>query len=187
MKIGKRYVIKKNRFVSKQDGVVLLVVLIVLVVLTLSTLWAVKGSISTEQVGNNLRISTNVNELAEKALRYCENTIFRGTPALIVIPAPVGVAGGNVPTAWKSLANWIATPSQINTVPRDQVTDALNRSPAVLPICMVEETRLPQTDMQRQLAYLITARAFSEDIQFNATTGQVIAGSEAWVQSNLRF
>jgi len=177
----------KTRSAHPQQGVILLMILIVLVILTLSTLWAVKGSISTEQVGNNLRISTSVNELAEKALRYCENAILAGSPPLIIIPAPAGVAGGNIPTAWTLAANWTSTPPQINTVPQSEVTDALNRWPSVLPVCMVEEMRLPQTDMQRQLAYLITARAFSEDFSRNTSTGQIVAGSDAWVQSNLRF
>jgi type IV pilus assembly protein PilX len=171
----------------KQAGVVLLMVLVVLVVLSLATVWAVKASISSEQLGNNIRISNSVNELAETALRYCENAVLSNTAALVVIAAPVSTAAGTLPTAWATTSNWIATPSKINTVPSAQLQDAMGRSPTIAPACMVEEVRMPPSDAQRQQAFLITARAFSEDFRANSLTGAVQAGSDVWLQSTIRF
>jgi type IV pilus assembly protein PilX len=176
-----------SRAASKQAGVVLLVVLVVLVVLSLATMWAVKASISSEQLGNNIRISNSVNELAEAALRYCDKAVISDSASLVVIAAPLGAAVGTLPTAWAATSNWIATPSKINTVPSAQLPDAMGRSPTIAPVCMIEEVRMPPSDAQRQQAYLITVRAFSEDFRANSLTGTVQAGSDVWLQSMIRF
>jgi len=176
-----------SRAASKQAGVVLLMVLVILVVLSLATVWAVKASISSEQLGNNIRISNSVNELAEAALRYCENAVLSDSASLVVIAAPLGAALGTPPSAWAAPSNWIATPSKINTVPSAQLPDAMGRAPTLAPVCMIEEVRIPPSDAQRQQAFLITARAFSEDFRANSSTGAVQAGSDVWLQSTIRF
>ena len=172
---------------AQQTGVVLLMVLILLVVLSLATAWAVKASISSEQIGNNLRISNRVNELAETALRYCENAVCSSSPGLVVLVAPVGASAGSLPTAWATNTNWLATSLKINTVPSNQWPDAMGRAPAIAPVCMIEELRLPPADTQRLQGFLITARGFSEDFKADSSTGAVQAGSDAWVQSTIRF
>ena len=173
--------------VGQQTGVVLLMVLILLVVLSLATAWAVKASISSEQIGNNLRISSSVNELAETALRYCENAVFSNASGLVVLAATAGASTGSLPTAWATNTNWLASNGQINTVPSTQLQDAMGRTPAIAPVCMIEALRLPPADTQRLQGFLITARGFSEDFKADSSTGAVQAGSDAWVQSTIRF
>ena len=169
-----------------ERGIVLLLVLIILVVLSGAAIWAAKASISSDQVANNIRINATVNELAELALRYCEDSVIQNNATIKILPFPLASASGELPTAWQSLGNWRATPSQINVVPAGNLQDALNRRPARAPECRIEEMRLAPTDMQRIQGFLITARGFSQDYQ-EASNGAITRGTDAWVQSMIRF
>lgn len=169
-----------------QRGIVLLLVLIILVVLSGAAIWAAKASISGEQVANNIRISATVTELAELALRYCEDGVIQNNTSLVRLPFPVGATSGELPSAWQTLGNWTVTPTQINIVPNAQLQDALGRSPAKAPICMIEEMRLAPIDMQRLQGFLITARGFSQDY-VEAANGAITSGTDAWVQTMIRF
>ena len=171
---------------AKQRGIVLLLVLIILVVLSGAAIWAAKASISSEQVGNNLRTSASATELAELALRYCENAVLANANSLIRLPFPATATSGTFPSAWNTLSNWKATPSQVNSVPTGPLRDALGRSPIKAPQCMVEEMRLAPVDMQRLQAFLITARGFSQDYA-EASNGAITSGTDAWVQTMIRF
>jgi type IV pilus assembly protein PilX len=177
---------RRKHAAATQRGIVLLLVLIILVVLSGAAIWAAKASISGEQIANNIRISATVNELAELALRYCEDGVIKNNNAIVRLAFPTNTASGQMPSAWQTLSNWTATPSQINTVPAAQLQDALGRSPAKAPVCMVEEMRLAPIDMQRLQGYLITARGFSQDY-VEAANGTITSGTDAWVQSMIRF
>ena len=91
-----------------------------------------------------------------------------------------------MPQAWSNLAHWTASPSQVNAVPAAQLQDAMGASPATAPVCMIEEMRLVPIDMQRVQGFLITARGFSQDYQ-EASDGAITSGTDAWVQSMIRF
>jgi hypothetical protein len=91
-----------------------------------------------------------------------------------------------MPQAWSNLTNWITSPSQVNTVPAAQLQDALGASPATAPVCMIEEMRLVPIDMQNTQGFLITARGFSQDYE-EASDGTIASGTDAWVQSMIRF
>lgn len=171
---------------APQRGFVLLLVLIILVVLSGAAIWAAKASISSEQIANNIRINTTVNEMAELALRYCEDSVIKNNAGIIRLPFPINTANGDLPSAWQNLNNWTATPSQVNTVPVAQLQDALGNRPAKPPLCMVEEMRLAPIDMQQLQGYLITARGFSQDY-VEASDGSIQSGTDAWVQSMIRF
>jgi Tfp pilus assembly protein PilX len=174
---------------AKQRGIVLLLVLIILVVLSGAAIWAAKASISSEQVGNNFRISASATELAELALRYCENGVLSNDAVLIRLPFPATAnpaTSGTLPSAWNTLSNWNATPSQVNVVPAGLSQDALGRNPFRAPECMIEEMRLAPGDMQGLQAFLITARGFSQDY-VEANNGSITSGSDAWVQTMIRF
>lgn len=168
-----------------QRGIVLLLVLIILVVLSGAAIWAAKASISGEQVANNIRISATVTELAELALRYCEDGVVQNKAGLNKLDFPVNATSGELPSAWQTLSNWTVAVN-INQVPQAQLQDALGRSPAIAPICMIEEMRLAPIDMQRLQGFLITARGFSQDYQ-EAANGAITSGTDAWVQSMIRF
>ena len=169
-----------------ERGIVLLLVLIILVVLSGAAIWAAKASISGEQVANNIRISATVTELAELALRYCEDGVIQNNNTLVRLPFPMGTTSGELPSAWQTLSNWTVTPSNINVMPNAQLQDALGRSPAKAPICMIEEMRLAPIDMQRLQGFLITARGFSQDY-VEAANGAITSGTDAWVQTMIRF
>jgi len=171
---------------AKQRGIVLLLVLIILVVLSGAAIWAAKASISSEQVANNFRISASATELAELALRYCENGVLSNNAVLIRLPFPATATSGTLPSAWNTLSNWNATPSQVNVVPAELSQDALGRNPFRAPACMIEEMRLAPGDMQGRQAFLITARGFSQDY-VEANNGFITSGSDAWVQTMIRF
>ena len=179
-------VLNGDRQAPHEDGIVLLLVLTILVVLSGAAIWAAKATLSTEQVATNFRRNVVAQELAELALRYCEDGVMNSDTFLIILPLPLNATSGAMPQAWSNLANWITSPSQVNTVPAAQLQDALGASPATAPVCMIEEMRLVPIDMQRVQGFLITARGFSQDYQ-EASDGAIISGTDAWVQSMIRF
>ena len=169
-----------------ERGIVLLLVLIILVVLSGAAIWAAKASISGEQVANNIRTSANVTELAELALRYCEYAVIQNKAAVIRLPIPVDAPSDALPNAWQTLTNWPTSAGKTNQVPEAQLQDALGYSPAQAPVCMIEVLRLAPIDMQRMQGFLITARGFSQDY-VEAANGAITSGTDAWVQSMIRF
>ena len=179
-------VLVADRPTPHENGIVLLLVLTILVVLSGAAIWAAKATLSTEQVATNFRRNVAAQELAELALRYCEDGVMNSDTFLIILPLPLNATSGAMPQAWSNLANWITSPIQVNTVPAAQLQDALGASPAIAPICMIEEMRLVPIDMQRNQGFLITARGFSQDYQ-EASDGAITSGTDAWVQSMIRF
>lgn len=170
----------------RDAGIVLLLVLIILVVLSSAAIWAAKATLSGEQVATNLRSSASAQELAELALRYCEDGAIKDASALVVVEPPLNAASGALPDAWSQLANWQTGAGKTNTVPTAQLQDALGHSPAKAPVCMIESMRLAPVDMQRLQGYLITGRGFTPDY-VEASNGAIQSGSDAWVQSLIRF
>ena len=179
-------VLMGDRQAPHQDGIVLLLVLTILVVLSGAAIWAAKATLSTEQVATNFRRNVAAQELAELALRYCEDGVMKSNTFLIILPLPLDATSGAMPQAWSNLANWITSPNQVNTVPAAQLQDALGAIPATAPVCMIEEMRLVPIDMQSVQGFLITARGFSQDYQ-EASDGAITSGTDAWVQSMIRF
>ena len=179
-------VLMGDRQAPHEDGIVLLLVLTILVVLSGAAIWAAKATLSTEQVATNFRRNVAAQELAELALRYCEDGVMKSNTFLIILPLPLDATSGAMPQAWSNLANWITSPNQVNTVPAAQLQDALGAIPATAPVCMIEEMRLVPIDMQRVQGFLITARGFSRDYQ-EASDGAITSGTDAWVQSMIRF
>lgn len=175
-----------DRQAPHEDGIVLLLVLIILIALSGAAIWAAKATLSTEQVATSFRINVVAHELAELALRYCEDGVMKNDTFLIILPLPLDAASGAMPQAWSNLTNWTASPSQVNAVPALQLQDALGTSPAIAPVCMIEEMRLVPIDMQHIQGFLITARGFSQDYK-EASDGAITSGTDAWVQSMIRF
>lgn len=185
MKILHRFV-PQNRHAQRAQGIVLLLVLVMLVVLSGAAGWAAKAALSGEQVANNLRMNANAQEWAELALRYCEDGVMAKDIPLIILPLPLGASSGTMPKAWSTLGNWTAAPRQTNSVPAAQLQDAFGAVPATAPVCMIEEMRLVPIDTQNLQGFLITARGFSQDYQ-EASDGAITSGTDAWVQSMIRF
>lgn len=173
---------------SAQRGIVLILALILLVVISTTAVLAVKGSMSGEQVSNNLRTSSVATQSAESALRYCETQVMTiGTSIIIKTDTPVD--SNNVPNLWATKANWTSANANTVTAVIANSSDSAGRQMSRLPICMVEDYPIPPVGgpsggAPRQ-SYLVTARGFSQDYQTNSS-GQVISGSEVWMQSILR-
>jgi type IV pilus assembly protein PilX len=172
--------------VGRERGIVLLLVLILLVALSGAAIWAAKASISGEQVGNNLRSSASAQELAELALRYCEDGVIKADASFTIVPFPTTAASSPLPVAWQTLSNWKSPSTTFMVVPNAQLQDALGRTPTPAPLCMIEKMRLAPADMQPMQGFLITARGFSPDYG-EASTGAITSGTDAWVQSMIRF
>jgi len=172
--------------VGRERGIVLLLVLILLVVLSGAAIWAAKASISGEQVGSNLASNSTANELAEIALRYCEDGVIRADNKFTTIPFPATAASSPLPVAWQTLSNWKSPAANFIVVPDAQLKDALGRTPSPAPVCMIEEMRLAPVDMLPMQGFLITARGFSPDYT-EASNGAITSGTDAWVQSMIRF
>jgi len=180
-------IVHRHRFpVGRERGIVLLLVLILLVALSGAAIWAAKASISGAQVGNNLASSSTANELAELALRYCEDGVIRADNSFTTIPFPAAAASNPLPVAWQTLSNWKSPSTSFKVVPNAQLQDALGRTPSPAPVCMIEEMRLAPIDMQPMQGFLITARGFSPDYT-EASNGAITSGTDAWVQSMIRF
>jgi type IV pilus assembly protein PilX len=170
-----------------ERGIVLILALILLVIISMVAIMAVKGSISGEQVSNNVRSNAVATQAAETALRYCEQDVLSAAPVLVVNDIPLG-ATQDFPNLWATRANWI-NPALANTatVAITISTDAAGRTLTTLPRCMIERYQilaLPGENPRE--AYVITSLGFSPDYATNAG-GQVISGGEAWLQSILRY
>jgi type IV pilus assembly protein PilX len=171
---------------KNQHGVVLIISLILLVIISLTALIAMKGSISSEQVSNNMRTNAVAMQASETALRFCENQLLSGTTTLIVHELDMNGSEA-IPTLWASRSNWTALKSNTATSELTNSQNSAGRSLTMLPQCMIE--RYPLVTLQggaTRESYLITSRGYSPNYAVNAA-GQVISGGEIWLQSILRF
>jgi type IV pilus assembly protein PilX len=171
---------------SRQQGIVLIVSLILLVIISLVAVVAIKGSISSEQVSNNLRTNAVAMQAAETALRFCENELLSGTTTLIVNELALDGSEA-IPTLWATKANWTALNANTATSAVTNSPNAAGRTLGTLPQCMIE--RYPLVTLQggpSRESYLVTARGYSPDYSINGA-GQIQSGGEVWLQSILRF
>lgn len=167
----------------RQNGIVLIMALILLVIISMTAVLAVKGAMSGEQVSNNLRVGAVAAQNAEVGLRYCENLVMAGSAPVLLLPDDITMT----PTRWATRSNWTTT--NIITVPSGVAdsSDSAGRTMATPAICMVEAMKVPILNTTGLSAnYLITSRGFSQDYR-TASNGSVLAGSEVWMQSVLRY
>lgn len=170
---------------KEERGIVLVLALILLVIISMVAIMSVKGSISGEQVSNNLRSNAVATQAAETALRFCENEVLSGVTTLVINDLPVA-GTETIPNLWATRANWTAAMANTATAAITNSTDAAGRTLNTLPQCMIE--KYPLVTLQGappRDSYLITARGFSPDYAVNG--GQVISGGEVWLQSILRY
>ena len=170
-----------------ERGIVLVLALILLVIISMVAIMAVKGSISGEQVSNNLRSNAVATQAAETALRYCENEVLSGVSTLAIQDVPLGATDSVFPTVWATRANWSTTKANTVTAAIANSANAAGRTLNALPQCMIEKFPMPGggTGGTDREAYVITARGFSPDYALDSG-GKVISGGEVWLQSVLR-
>lgn len=170
---------------------VLAMVLIFLSVLSVVALYTVRDAVTGEQVSKNIHTNAVAMQSAETAMRLCEDAVrtgqaMLGSASVVKNDASEGLAGGDMPTQWKTRANWYAGAAKVTLIPADYITTASMR-PLPRPRCMIEQYRLRRPDGDATLSdpYLITAVGYSPDYLANAN-GNAVAGSEVWLQSVLR-
>jgi type IV pilus assembly protein PilX len=167
---------------------VLIMALILLILISFLAALAVRHAVSGEQVSKALRTSTVAFQVAETALRFCEDQVLRngsvasGTKTQDPHPYP---PDGSAPELWRNRANWEpaagkAVEIDIRTAYSDE---AAARSLEVLPRCMVERLRLNSEEGARREAFLVTAVGFSPD--YRKESGKPVSGGEIWLQSTV--
>jgi type IV pilus assembly protein PilX len=169
--------------ISVERGVSLIITMIMLVIIGLTASAAMRGSISSERVVNNMRAEALAQQYAEAGLAYCESQLNLPTASRIAALQDASlttVAVGGTPT-WQSAGTWVGGASSQIVVPITRVQSVDSSFTPRPPECFVELQLLPDT----KTAILITARGFSPDYSADAGSGRTLTGSVVWLQSLL--
>lgn len=165
-------------------GIVLPLSLVMLVMVTLLAVVAIRGVTTEERIAANLRSSSVGFEMAELALRYCEEIVWNGEDptgtikldAVKFVDSPPLGSRWNPPSS--ANANW-ADPVSSLAPPSAQIAAGV-----AAPRCMIEEAlgdsggyTIRFARGTRPAMYIVTARGFGDNSATNFP---------ATVQSQLR-
>lgn len=182
----------------RQRGVVLLITLVLIVVMSLLGTFAIRNATQSERSINAMRSAEVAREAAETALRFCEQvamfdaadknyTEFGSTGMRErIIASPAIASEADTSAAWRSADSWkgnkaIEVPDSYFKKTGITTDDASQLKTA--PRCLIQ--KIASTAMPQLTGYLITARGFANDANFNPDTGKSTQGAEAWMQSVL--
>lgn len=190
---------KKQRFrhaaPPSQHGIVLVLALVLLVVISLLALTTLRQAGSAESVAGNTRTTELATQSAEIALRHCEASLLA---QMTVIAGGVSV----YPTTF--VATQMLPPSAPPQWQNKALWDSASPSVLVLPLALLNQPGMavttysrPSECMVQQVAvatgtsadtfYVITARGFGPEVAAVIGAARVRpAGSEVWLQSNIR-
>lgn len=170
-------------------GVILPIALIMLVIISFVGLMAARNSASYEQFSNNMRTSQVARQAAEAALRHCERVAIDHAEnegndyeadAARIITATLLDTPEEDTAAWNTKANWVSgAASLISVTPNHSSTVRDNAQLKHDPGCIIQA-------LADDGGYLITARGLSNDADTDSSTGELTAGSEAWLQVVLK-
>ncbi|WP_051236181.1 pilus assembly PilX family protein [Ottowia thiooxydans] len=184
---------------TSEKGVVLVITLILIVVLSLLGTFAIRNANQTERVVNGVRTSQVAQEAAETALRFCEQIVHfsdagkdyteYGTTNLKEKVILTNITSEQDTNAeWRTASNWIG--NNVIDVPDAYVNKYKNASVdpdasplAIAPKCLIQRIRSSSTPPL--VGYLITARGFANNANYDTSTGKTTNGAEAWMQSIL--
>jgi type IV pilus assembly protein PilX len=196
--IGRRAAAQSKGRGRRERGVVLVMTLILVVILSLLGTFAIRNATQTERSINGIRSTEVAREAAETALRFCEQiAIFDGDGKDYTEYATTGLRGKIIATtigsesdpvaAWRTEANWIDTSNVIEVPPGYYKKDVgANTSESQLktaPRCLIQKLETASTP--KLTGYLITARGFANNADFDPSTGKSKQGAESWMQSVL--
>lgn len=174
---------------KSEAGIVLPMALILLMVISLIAVMAAKRSASGEQVVTSLRANTLANQVAETALRYCEDKVRLNDGTLKIQDSAIlgYVDSDGLPNQWRTRGNWASGSALVNVLPADVAANASMPTPSTQPRCIIEKYRLPRLDKDVTLSdpYLVTAVGYTPDYRSDAN-GKVLAGGEVWLQAIIR-
>jgi len=168
-----------------QQGVVLIVVLVLLVAVTLMSVNVMRGALNTDLMANNLRTQTLANEMAQLALRFCEDDLRKaiGDRALFTDNPDIQPSAADATSmAWKNKSNWVGSSPVAKTLTAQSLVSANSAfAPTYRPQCLAEYS--PDTGpTSSDRIIVVTARGFSPDYNEN-NSQNVTSGSVAWLQS----
>ena len=181
-----------------QRGVVLVVALIVMAVIAITAGTAVRRVTSQDLIGSNLRSRSQALQAAESGLRYCEALVSTGTlrneqvqlsQRIQDAVATNYLVNGQRPRhVWEDFDNW-EDDNIVIEVPVTYSVDASGVDYNQRPTCIIERLALQNlasdaTTPTQYEAFLITARGFSPDFEFD--DGVTTRGAEVWVQSTVQ-
>ncbi len=163
-------------------GSVLLLALVLLAVIGLASASSMHQALAEEKTVTSLRLEAQAQQYAELALKYCEAQLAlpptSRIPSLHYLESVPPVADINS-GKWATRQEWNGAIG----LPADLLGSSDSSTMPPAPQCLAERLLLGTT--APNVAYLVTARAFSPGFQAAAASGQVIAGSVVWLQSIL--
>ncbi len=185
---------------KRQAGISLIIVMIMVVIIGLTSASAIRNATSGERATNNIRMQNLAQQYAEAALRFCEVEVRKGDGSAygafkfslnkVDTDYVAGQASFQVsPAPWERPSSWgVGTPvagdasARRYTILQGQIK-SVNSSivPTNLPQCVNERQKLADG----KWATVVTARGFSPDYTFDATSGLTKSGSVVWLQSIL--
>jgi len=181
---------------KQAQGVVLIVVLVLLVVIAGMSVSVMRNALSTDLITNNNRTQSLATEMAQLALRFCEEDLTKvkdGVPALFTGSNPIkaksttervpGSNNGDFVMAWESRQNWVGTAPVARRLTQNQLRSTVTPftpAPGFEPQCLAEYS--PDADTGEVI--VVTARGFSPDFR-EGTNNRVTNGSVVWLQSRI--
>lgn len=180
---------------EQAQGVVLIVVLVLLVVIAGMSVSVMRNALSTDLITNNNRTQSLATEMAQLALRFCEEDLTKvrdGVPVLFTGSTPIRAKSttARVPgsltdfvMAWESKANWVGTAPVARRLTQNQLSSAVTPftpAPGFEPQCLAEYS----PDAGTGEVIVVTARGFSPDYR-EGTNNRVTNGSVVWLQSRI--
>ncbi|MFT3858787.1 MAG: hypothetical protein QM742_15255 [Aquabacterium sp.] len=167
-----------------QGGVVLVVVLVLLVMVTFMSVSVMRSSLGSDLLTNNNRMQTLAMEVAQTALRFCENDLRKTSGAVLFTDNPqvMAKATSKDTMAWTVKNNWVGGAPKAKALSADQLkSEKTPIVPSKMPECMAE------FDPQADGVVVVTARGFSPDYTEDADTKTLKSGSVVWLQSRFLF
>ncbi len=174
---------------STQQGATLIIALVLLVVLAFGSIVAARSAVNSDMIAKNLRSQNLALQAAEMALRWCEQEL-NALPTLVL-------NDNTITTEWRTAANWT---NSGQTVPEEVIgtTVAYNTPPQCLIRRMSYQEAYGNVELPADAItpesrginheylyfFRITARGYSPD--YEVDDGNVVSGSEVWVQSTVR-
>jgi len=169
-----------------QQGIVLIVVLVLLVAVTFMSVSVMRGALNTDVMANNARTQTLAAEMAQLALRFCEDDLRKAPSERVLFKDSPDIqprAATEAAMAWKLKTNWVSSTPVAKTLSTAQLASTNSAfSPTHRPQCLAESSPSSSTDTGTDRIIVVTARGFSPDYNED-NSNNVTSGSVAWLQS----
>ena len=169
---------------SSQRGVVLPLALFLLIVISIVGIMAISNASQSEKTNQSLRNNALAQQSAEIGLRYCENIVMEKVDAPTtayysaqygkIKESPALTTENDTTAIWLTAAGWKTGEPNLIEVPTSLYKNGVSGDLKNGPLCMVQKLGTQ--------SYLITARGFGNDAQFDSNN-KAKSGGEVWLQS----